>query len=94
MGVDQPLVAGLLPWVVMLLVVVVAGVLVVVGVAGVVNPLRMFWYVGEVALLGRRRGELPLGGRLSLLVGVVLLVGLMMVGMVVWVGEWVMVVCG
>jgi hypothetical protein len=92
LGVDQPLVAGLLPWVVMLLVVVVAGVLVVVDV--VVNPLRIFWYVGEVALLDRRRGELPLGGRLSLLVGVVLLVGLMMVGMVVWVGEWVTVVCG
>jgi len=85
------------------LVVVVAGVLVVVDV--VVNPLRIFWYVGEVVLLDRRRGELPLGGRLSLLVGVVLLVGLMMVGMVVglmmvgmvvWVGEWVTVtvVCG
>ena len=54
LGVDQSLVAGLvLPWIVMLLVVVVAGVLFVVGVVGVVNPLRMFWYVGEVALLDR-----------------------------------------
>jgi len=65
LGVDQPLVAGLvLQWVVMLLVVVVAGVLVVVGVVGVVNPLRMFWYVGELALSDRRLGDLPLGGRL------------------------------
>ena len=77
LGVDQPLVAGLvLPWVVMLLVVVVAGVLVVVVVVGVVNPLRMFWYVGELALSDRQLWDLPLGGRLSLLVGV------MMVGMV------------
>ena len=61
----------------MLLVVVVAGVLVVVGVVGVVNPLMMFWYVGELALSDRRLGDLPLEGRLPLLIGV------MMVGMVV-----------
>jgi hypothetical protein len=58
-------------------VVVVAGVLVVVGVVGVVNPLRMFWYVGELALSDRRLGDLPLGGRLSLLISV-MLVGMMM----------------
>ena len=87
LGMDQPLAARVvLPWAVVLLVmwvderfvVVVAGVSVVVG---VVKPLRMFLYVGELALSDRRLscvgGDMPLGGRLSLLISV-MLVGMMM----------------